>query len=103
MNINLIQIEPKIKQIQQTSSTPTKHLHIYTVVDGELSVNKNNITDINKLDTRLIDTFNIPTIEQEQKIVGEYLINLDNLITLHQRKLEKLKQIKKALLDKMFV
>ena len=70
MNINLIQIEPKIKQIQQTSSTPTKHLHIYTVVDGELSVNKNNITDINKLDTRLIDTFNIPTIEQEKKILS---------------------------------
>ena len=39
----------------------------------------------------------------EQKTIGELFDNLDNLITLHQRKLEKLKNIKKALLDKMFV
>ena len=39
----------------------------------------------------------------EQKMLGKLVNSLDNLITLHQRKLEKLKQIKKALLDKMFV
>ena len=39
----------------------------------------------------------------EQKKIGETLQELDNLITLHQRKLEKLKQIKKAMLEKMFV
>ena len=44
----------------------------------------------------------VPCIE-EQKRVGEYLSTLDNLITLHQRKLEKLKKIKKAMLEKMFV
>ena len=39
----------------------------------------------------------------EQRKIGEYFSNLDNLITLHQRKLEKLKKIKKAMLEKMFV
>ena len=40
---------------------------------------------------------------EEQKIIGEYFRNLDNLITLHQRKCEKLKAVKKSLLQKMFV
>ena len=39
----------------------------------------------------------------EQKQLGTYFENLDNLITLHQRKLEKLKQLKQATLNKMFV
>ena len=39
----------------------------------------------------------------EQTKIGDFFYNLDNLITLHQRKCEKLKNIKKALLDKMFV
>jgi type I restriction enzyme S subunit len=39
----------------------------------------------------------------EQESISEYFRNLDNLITLHQRKLEKLKNIKSALLEKMFV
>ena len=40
---------------------------------------------------------------KEQKKIGDYFRNLDKLITLHQRKLDKLKNIKKALLEKMFV
>ena len=39
----------------------------------------------------------------EQKKIGDYFRNLDNLITLHQRQLEKLQNIKKSLLEKMFV
>lgn len=39
----------------------------------------------------------------EQKRIGLFFENLDNLITLHQRELEKLQSIKKALLEKMFV
>jgi len=39
----------------------------------------------------------------EQKEIGSFFSNLDNLITLHQRKLEKLKNIKKSCLEKMFV
>ena len=40
---------------------------------------------------------------QEQVVIGRYLRQLDNLITLHQRKLEKLQNIKKSMLEKMFV
>ena len=45
----------------------------------------------------------MPTTMDEQQKIGEYFSNLDNLITLHQRKLEKLKNIKKSCLEKMFV
>ena len=43
----------------------------------------------------------IPRIEEQIKI-GKYMLKLDNLITLHQRKLDKLKNIKKSMLEKMF-
>ena len=43
-----------------------------------------------------------PTTEEQTKI-GELFDNLDHLITLHQRKCEKLKNIKSALLERMFV
>lgn len=39
----------------------------------------------------------------EQTAIAQYLDKLSNLITLHQRELEKLQSIKKALLEKMFV
>lgn len=45
--------------------------------------------------------FMIPSGEEQQQI-GEYFQNLDHLITLHQRKLEKLKEYKKGMLQKMF-
>ena len=41
--------------------------------------------------------------EKEQDAIGDYFKQLDNLITLHQSKLEKLKNIKKSCLEKMFV
>ena len=44
----------------------------------------------------------MPQTLQEQKVIGLYFKNFDNLITLHQRKLDRLKNIKKSMLDKMF-
>ena len=44
----------------------------------------------------------IPNIE-EQIQIGEYFKQLDKLIVLHQRKVEKLQNIKKACLEKMFI
>ena len=41
--------------------------------------------------------------KEEQKKIGLFFSYLDNLITLHQRELEKLKQLKQAMLQKMFV
>ena len=44
----------------------------------------------------------VPSID-EQKKIGTYLDSLDHLITLHQRKCEKLKELKKFMLQNMFV
>ena len=43
----------------------------------------------------------LPKVEEQQRI-GAFFNNLDNLITLHQRKYEKLKTVKKSMLEKMF-
>ena len=53
-------------------------------------------------DNILNTAITLPSVEEQQKI-GAYFENLDNLITLHQRELEKLKILKKACLEKMFV
>ncbi len=45
----------------------------------------------------------LPLSATEQQQIGTYFRNLDNLITLHQRELEKLQNIKKSMLEKMFV
>ena len=48
--------------------------------------------------------FNVymPQNSAEQKCIGDYFANLDNLITLHQRKYDKLTNVKKSMLEKMF-
>lgn len=46
--------------------------------------------------------FKVPCLD-EQKKIGEYFEKLDRLVTLHQRELEKLQNIKKSMLEKMFV
>ena len=53
-------------------------------------------------DKLCVCSIDIPKYE-EQYMIGEILDKIDNLITLHQRKLEKLKNLKKACLEKMFV
>ena len=59
---------------------------------------------VNNLNKELVGNtvVTIPSIT-EQRVLGDYLEQLDNLITLHQRELEKLQNIKKSMLEKMFV
>ena len=59
---------------------------------------------VNNLNKELVGNtvVTIPNID-EQRVIGQYSEHLDHLITLHQRKLEKLKIIKKSFLEKMFV
>lgn len=45
----------------------------------------------------------VPESKSEQEKIGEIFNNIDNIITLHQRKLDKLQDVKKGLLQKMFV
>lgn len=54
----------------------------------------------NKTELKAIQLF-IPHVD-EQKKIGDYFRNLDNLITLHQRKLKHVKDLKKSMLQKMF-
>ena len=58
-----------------------------------------NISAADFFETKLKHPFEIG----EQRKIGQLFRRLDNLITLHQRQLEKLKNIKSALLEKMFV
>ena len=44
----------------------------------------------------------MPTTMDEQQKIGEYFSNLNNLITLHQRKCDEVKSLKKYMLQKMF-
>ncbi|RYS78971.1 restriction endonuclease subunit S [Ligilactobacillus ruminis] len=45
----------------------------------------------------------IPTHPEEREQISSFFANLDHLITLHQRKIDKLKNLKKAMLDQMFI
>ena len=62
-------------------------------MDGLLNISYDEFSNIK---------FKLPS-EKEQFIISSFLRKLDSLIALHQRKLEKLKNIKKACLEKMFV
>ena len=53
-------------------------------------------------DKLCMGTVSLPSLEEQRKI-GQFFDSLDTLITLHQRKLEKLQNIKKSCLEKMFV
>ena len=66
--------------------------HIYGIRDGK-SIDIEGMKNIN---------LPVPSYEEQFK-VGEYIEQIEHLITLHQRKLEKLKKMKKAMLEKMFV
>ena len=65
--------------------------HVYGIRDGR------------SIDIDGMKTIEIPyTSYEEQKKIGDYIESLDRLITLHQRKCEETKKIKKYMLQKMF-
>ena len=67
--------------------------------------NQSTGTKMPRADWKLVSktVFSIPSNISEQAAIGTYFTALDNLITLHQRELEKLKNIKKSCLENMFV
>lgn len=65
--------------------------HVYGIRDGR------------SIDIAGMKTIEIPyTSIEEQRKIGDYLESLDHLITLHQRKCEEMKTLKKYMLQKMF-
>jgi len=58
---------------------------------------------VNNLNKELVGNAMVPVPNRNEQVeIGKYLDGLDTLITLHQREIEKLRQMKSALLDKMF-
>ena len=82
-------------------------LYIYTLlqIDAFQDIaNQSTGTKMPRADWSLVSKqrFLTPTVVPEQRKIGEFFKQLDNLITLHQRKYDKIVNIKKALLEKMF-
>lgn len=77
-------------------NSPAYHNQLIRLMQGTkvLSISKTAIQD-----TAIIYPIDI----EEQTKISNYFQSLDNLINLHQRELEKLKNIKRACLEKMFV
>ena len=74
----------------------------YKKLQSELNtVQGTSIKGITK-DELLAKTISVP-VYSEQKQIGSFFIQLDTLITLHQRKLEKLAQIRKAFAERCFL
>ena len=58
---------------------------------------------VNNLNKELVGNAIVPLPDRDEQVkIGNYLDELDSLITLHQRKYDKLVQLKKSMLDKMF-
>ena len=76
-------------------NAPVFHNQLIPLMQGikVISLSKTSLSEANLV---------VPSIREQEKISATFS-RLDTLITLHQRKLELLRNIKKALLDKMFV
>ena len=86
--------EPEFLNSSMSSPWYTKFINIY-VAGGNGAIGNLSKNDLDNQEIL------VPSIAEQQKI-GTYFRTIDNLITLHQRKLDRLKNIKKSMLDKMF-
>ena len=86
--------EPEFVNALMSSQWYTKFISIY-VAGGNGAIGNLNKND---LDGQVV----LVPSKNEMKKIGEYFRNLDNLITLHQRKSDNLKEIKKFMLQNMF-
>ena len=74
---------------------------IFQNIDWKKKDESTGVPSLSKAAINEIDVL-VPQYD-EQQALGEFFNGIDNLITLHQRKLQKLQECKKALLEKMFV
>ena len=95
------------QQINGLTPNENKYEPYFLLIESEIwsaqmrkSAAAGTMQIINRTEFSGLETW-IPKLN-EQKVIGTYFRNLDNLITLHQRKLDRLKNIKKSMLDKMF-
>jgi len=81
------------------------HTHFIYYLYQKLNLNRfgtgSGVPTLNRNDIHS-EVISVPSYE-EQKIIAEIFCNFDQLITLHQRNLEKLQNVKKAYLNEMFI
>lgn len=87
-----INIDPYFMAYVLRSNTVRKKIVFLAQGISRYNISKNKVMEIE---------IPLPTVE-EQKLLGKYFDNLDNLITLQQRKYDKLVNVKKSMLEKMF-
>ena len=76
-------------------------LCLFSKIDWKSKDESTGVPSLSKQTINKVDVI-IPQ-NHEQEVIGTFFQKIDNLITLHQCKVEKLKNIKSALLEKMFV
>ncbi|WP_316079701.1 restriction endonuclease subunit S [Lacticaseibacillus paracasei] len=78
-------------------------IHYEDIMGQKLRMSTTKATMMNNLVSKdfLKQSVLVPNLDEQQKI-GTFFKQLDHLITLHQRKLAKLKELKKGYLQKLF-
>ena len=100
-------MSPRFSALRPLTQMPTNfwkyYIHYEPIMKKVLVASTKAGTMMNELviDEFLKSSVLVPSIEEQTRI-GGILKNIDNLITLHQRKLEKLQLVKKSMLEKMF-
>lgn len=74
---------------------------IFQNINWKLMDESTGVPSLSKTTINNVDIL-VPSYE-EQKKIGKYFLNLDHLITLHQQKCDELQNIKKFMLQNMFV
>ena len=87
-----VNIDPYFMAYILRSETVRKKIVFLAQGISRYNISKNKVMEIE---------IPLPSVK-EQQLLGKYFDNLDNIITLHQHKYEKLKNIKKSMLEKMF-
>ena len=98
--LHTIACRPKVKMqpnyMGYYINSPSFHRQLLPLMQGikVFSISRTNLAKT---------TVRYPILEREQLQIGKLFVDLDNLITLHQRKLKHLQEQKKALLQQMFI
>ena len=100
-------ISPTMSVLQPDTRIEINYLYSYmnsSQFQKQFSAKSNGSTrqSVGIKDLRTL-VVSVPSSSNEQQKIGEYFSKFDSLIALHQRKLEKLKQLKKFLLQNMFI
>ena len=99
-------ISPTISVLQFSENINIDYLYAYmnTPQFKKQFEGKSNGSTRQSVGTEMVRLLNLsmPFNLDEQKAIGTFYKNLDNLITLHQRKCEQTKKLKKYMLQKMF-